>query len=184
MGHCACECQVKLLKAEAHATQEDEPSLFLATAVEVKSNGISLPPSVTLSSTLWGGAPQGPAVVEEWNQSVGSVILNPSGATMHLVEEKVHVQFNDAEKMECRRWVLNTAATNHMTRCRIDCSDLDRSIQGTVKLGDGSMVQIEGMGTVLSSCKNGEHRAFISVYYISKLNTNIISVGQLEEIGF
>jgi hypothetical protein len=75
-------------------------------------------------------------------------------------------------------------ATKHMTGCRSVFSDLDRNIQGTVKFGDGSMVQIEGMWTILFRCKNGEHRAFVGMYYIPKLRTNIISVGQLDEIGY
>jgi hypothetical protein len=37
---------------------------------------------------------------------------------VHLVEEKVFTQFSDAEKIECRRWVLDTGATNHMMGCR------------------------------------------------------------------
>jgi hypothetical protein len=32
--------------------------------------------------------------------------------------------------------------------------------------------------------KNGEHRAFVRVYYIPKLNTNILNIDQLDEIGF
>jgi hypothetical protein len=75
-------------------------------------------------------------------------------------------------------------ATNHMTGCRSTFSDLDRNIHGTVRFGDGSVVQIEGMGTILFNYKDGEHRASIGVYYIPRLNTNIISVGQLDEIGF
>jgi hypothetical protein len=45
-------------------------------------------------------------------------------------------------------------------------------------------VQIEGMGTILFRRKIGEHNAFLGIYYILRLNTNIISVGQLDEIGF
>lgn len=37
---------------------------------------------------------------------------------------------------------------------------------------------------MLFSCKNGEHRAFTGVYYIPKLKTNIIRIGQLDEISF
>jgi hypothetical protein len=73
--------------------------------------------------------------------------------------------------------VLDTSATNHMMGCGSTFSELDRSIHGTVNFRDGSLVQIEGMETVLFSGKNGEHRAFLSVYYIPRLNTNIISMG-------
>jgi hypothetical protein len=36
---------------------------------------------------------------------------------------------------------------------------LDTKIHGTVRFGDGSAVEIEGWGTVVFNCKNGEHRA-------------------------
>jgi hypothetical protein len=35
-----------------------------------------------------------------------------------------------------------------------------------------------------SSGARTEHRTFTSIYYIPKLKTNIISVGQLDEAGF
>jgi hypothetical protein len=57
-------------------------------------------------------------------------------------------------------------------------------ICGIVKFGDGSVVHIEGMGTILFHCKNGEHWAFAGVYFIPRLTNNIMSVGQLDEMGF
>jgi hypothetical protein len=33
-------------------------------------------------------------------------------------------------------------------------------------------------------CKNGESRSFNGVYFIPCLTTNIMSVGQLDEIGY
>jgi hypothetical protein len=71
-----------------------------------------------------------------------------------------------------------------MTGCGSAFSELNRNIRGTVKFGDGSVVQIEGMGTILFQCKNGEHHAFAGVFFIPKLTTNIVSVGQLDEGGF
>jgi hypothetical protein len=96
----------------------------------------------------------------------------------------VLLHFSDEEKIKCRRWVLDIGVTNHMTGCKTVFSDLDQSIFGTVKFGDGSVVRIEGMYIVLFSCMNGEHHAFTGVYFIPKVTTNIISVGQLDEIGF
>jgi hypothetical protein len=37
---------------------------------------------------------------------------------------------------------------------------------------------------VLFACKNGEHQVLANTYYITRLTTNIISVGQLDEVGF
>ena len=54
---------------------------------------------------------------------------------------------------------------------------LDSKVCGNVRFGDGSVVEIEGCGTIVFICKNGEHRALTGVYYIPKLKANIISLG-------
>lgn len=70
-----------------------------------------------------------------------------------------------------------------MTGCRKQFSELDTSINGTIRFGDGSTVTIGGQGTVLIEGCTGEHKALMDVYYIPKLTNNIISLGQLEERG-
>jgi hypothetical protein len=46
------------------------------------------------------------------------------------------------------------------------------------------MVRIEGYRAIIFSTKSGEHHAFTSIYFIPKLKTNILSIGQLDEIGY
>jgi hypothetical protein len=100
-------------------------------------------------------------------------------ACVHLVERKVLLHLNEVEKEAVgpRRWVLDTGATNHMTGTCTIFSELNTSVTGTVKFGDGSVVYIEGKGTVLFACKSGEHRRLDGVYYIPRLTTNIVSLG-------
>jgi hypothetical protein len=45
-------------------------------------------------------------------------------------------------------------------------------------------VRIEGHGTIMFVCKNDESWSFDRVYFIPRLTTNIVSVGQLDEIGY
>ena len=71
-----------------------------------------------------------------------------------------------------------------MTGVRITFTDLDTSVVGTVHFGDGFVVKIKGRGTILFACKNGEHHTLANAYFIPRLTTNIISVGQLDEAGF
>jgi hypothetical protein len=89
------------------------------------------------------------------------------------------------EKMKAEEniWYLDSGASNHMTGCIEHLTNLDTMITGTVKLGDGSEVSIEGRGTVIIRGHIGEQRALTDVYYIPKLTSNIISLGQLEEKG-
>jgi hypothetical protein len=51
-------------------------------------------------------------------------------------------------------WVLNTGATNHMIGCRASLVTLDESVRGAVHFGDGSMVEICGIGAVTIASKN------------------------------
>ncbi|WVZ61915.1 hypothetical protein U9M48_011722 [Paspalum notatum var. saurae] len=71
-----------------------------------------------------------------------------------------------------------------MTGSRAAFADLDTAVCGSVRFGDDSVAEIEGRGTVLFSCKNGEHRSFTGVYYIPRLTANIVSLGQLEEADY
>jgi hypothetical protein len=68
-----------------------------------------------------------------------------------------------------------------MTGCKENFAELDTSIGGIVKFGDNSTVAINGRGTVLIEGRTGQHKAITDVYYISKLTSNIISLGQLKE---
>jgi len=71
-----------------------------------------------------------------------------------------------------------------MSGSRAAFADLDTGITGTMRFGDGAVAQIEGSGTVLFACKNGEHRSLLNVYYLPRLTANIISVGQLDEARY
>ena len=70
-----------------------------------------------------------------------------------------------------------------MTGCIASLSNLDESVRGAVRFGDGSKVEICGIGAVTITGKNQEHRVLSEVYYIPSLKCNILSLGQLEEGG-
>ena len=103
---------------------------------------------------------------------------------LHLVEQKVHATFDAMEDQDPKCWILDTSASNHMTGARAAFADLDTGVIGSVQFGDGSITWIKGIGTVLFSCKNGEHRSLPNIYYLPRLTANIISVSQLDEGGY
>jgi hypothetical protein len=72
---------------------------------------------------------------------------------------------------------------NHMSRCRVAFTRIDTAMLDTVHFIDDSVVWIEGHMTVMFMCKNGESWSFDKVYFIPHLMTNIVNVGQLNEIG-
>jgi hypothetical protein len=43
---------------------------------------------------------------------------------------------------------------------------------------------MEGCRTIVFSSKSGEHRIFTKIYYIPRLKTSILSIGQLDELGY
>ena len=106
-------------------------------------------------------------------------------ATEHveLVEEKVFLHDKSRPKTATSVWYLDTGASNHMTGDASQFFELNFAMGGLVKFGDGSTVSIEGRGTVLFQTRSGEHKALTDVYYIPKLKSNIVSLGQLEERG-
>jgi hypothetical protein len=67
--------------------------------------------------------------------------------------------------------------------CREALVTLDESVRGAVRFGDGSIVEIQGMGAVAITDKYKEHRVLTEVYYIPSLKCNIVSLRQLEEAG-
>ena len=88
--------------------------------------------------------------------------------------------------MQCDNgvWVLDTGASNHMTSTRSALTQLDEGVCGTVRFGDGSSFNIEGIGSMVMEDRQSAHKVLTEVYYIPKLKSNIISLGQLEEKGF
>jgi hypothetical protein len=62
-------------------------------------------------------------------------------------------------------------------------TELDKRVSGMVKFGDDSIVDIKGRGTVIFSDRDGGHRALTGVYFIPRLKSSIVSLGQLDEVG-
>jgi hypothetical protein len=65
-----------------------------------------------------------------------------------------------------------------MTGRREFFTELDSDVQGSVKFGDASGVEIKGVGSVIFAA-----RLLTGVYYIPALRNFIISLGQLDKSG-
>jgi hypothetical protein len=63
-----------------------------------------------------------------------------------------------------------------MSGCQAAFTKVDMTVLGTVHFIDDSVARIEGRGTIIFMCKNGESRSFDGVYFIPRLMTNIVSV--------
>lgn len=105
---------------------------------------------------------------------------------LKLTEEGVNpviVTDGKEKKTSSNVWYLDNRASNHMTGDKEKFMELNEEVTGSVKFGDGSTVKIEGKGSIIFKCKNGEKRMLKEVLYIPSLCSNIISLGQFSEEG-
>ena len=111
--------------------------------------------------------------------------LSPAPASgLHIEEPRAQALLGDASDSDVvEGWYLDSGATSHMTGRVEAFSDLDRTVQGTVRFGDGSVVQIEGRGVITFTSKAGEKLKLAGVLLIPRLKNYIISLGQLDENG-
>ena len=148
-------------KAQAHlakADDEDEATILMATFCALHDVEAMEREEAT--------------TVEGSSKTLKTVNLDKPRAQVHLGRMGI-----DQEQ----RWYLDSGASNHMTGSKESFSELDGDVTGTVKFGDSSRVAIQGRGTIIFRCQNGEHRTLTDVYYVSQLCSSIISIGQLDE---
>ncbi|XP_027775062.1 uncharacterized protein LOC114078396 [Solanum pennellii] len=112
------------------------------------------------------------------------------------VEEKVNLVDNNRDENEstllltlteenkddCSSWYLDMeqAMCGHKDRF----VEIKKNVKGNVSFGDTSKLQIEGIGMILISSKDGAYKLITNVYYMPKLKSNSLSLGQLIEKGY
>uniref|UniRef100_A0A8R7TXP5 Retrovirus-related Pol polyprotein from transposon TNT 1-94 n=1 Tax=Triticum urartu TaxID=4572 RepID=A0A8R7TXP5_TRIUA len=164
LGHWARECRKKKHDEEANLAEpdEEEPGLLMVQ-----------------TRTLYGGSTAGP----ELDRTAPQTSLVTAAAQVFLNEERARVELQQSPGDTNAAWYLDTGASNHMTSDASVFADLDESVTGSVKFGDGSLVDIRGRGTVLFAVAGGHHRGLTNVYWIPRLKSSIISIGQLDQVG-
>jgi hypothetical protein len=170
LGHWARDCRGKAKKEEAHVAQDDEGSLLLTEEVRSSQAEPVLAPCVPEVVALESVSPMVPLA--------GAATSAVTGVQhVELVEESVFVVLANGVERDSHHWIFNMGASNHMAGACEAFSDLNFGVGGTVRFGDGSIMRIEGCGTILFACKNGEHQTLGNVYFIPRLTANIISCG-------
>jgi hypothetical protein len=107
-----------------------------------------------------------------------------SSAEVEIHEAKVFTHLDEERECDAETWVLDTEAMNHMSGCRAAFMKFNMAVLDTVRFGNDSVARIEGHRTIMFVCKNSESRSFDRVYFIPRLITNIVSISQLDKIGY
>ena len=125
-------------------------------------------------------------MIEEASRTTAAVAPCASAGeeVVFLNESRARVELRRAPGDHDAAWYLDTGASNHMTGNETAFAELDKGVRGSVRFGDGSLVPIQGRGTVLFATAGEEHRALTNVYWIPRLKSNIVSIGQLDENGY
>ncbi|KAL0427280.1 UNVERIFIED_CONTAM: Retrovirus-related Pol polyprotein from transposon TNT 1-94 [Sesamum latifolium] len=101
-----------------------------------------------------------------------------------IEESTLLLTIKEEEKDNNSLWYLDNGASNHMCGQKDQFVKLDEKVRGNIFFGDSSNIHIEGKGTILISTKDGNHKLISDVYYVPKLESNILSLGQFLENGY
>jgi hypothetical protein len=176
MGHWAHECRSRPKKEQANLTQEGEEAslLFVLTVMAAPSKESQIHPLARVVALSLEAEEKS---AEEANSGGarcdGRVVPQEQKLFTHLgTEEHVMVA-----------WVLDTGATNHMIGTPGGILGPRHNGAQHRLLCDDSESRIEGRSKAFI-CMNGGRRSFVVVYFIPRLTTNILSVGQLDEAWY
>lgn len=104
----------------------------------------------------------------------------------NMVEVEVMMQSKDFHKTidDLRdKWICDTGCTSHMTPRRDWFDDLQMIKPIEVKMANGSISQVKGIGTVRIRNEDGTTVLLTNVNYVPGLSKNLISLGTLENKG-
>jgi hypothetical protein len=91
--------------------------------------------------------------------AIANVHTTPSstGEQVFLNEERARIELRRHDHDADTAWYLDTGASNHMTGDEHVFAEISRKVTRTVRFGDGSLVEIQGRGTVMFSVDGGRH---------------------------
>ena len=103
---------------------------------------------------------------------------------LNIVEERKAFSAILNERPSFRPWVMDSGCCFHM------CSDISMfetyspDFKRGIMMGNGSISQAIGKGTVMIAMYNHAPRRLTDVAYVPGLNTNLISLGVLDSEGY
>nr|KYP71345.1 Signal peptidase complex catalytic subunit SEC11C [Cajanus cajan] len=80
-------------------------------------------------------------------------------------------------------WYLDSGCSNHMAKDASIFKDIDESVKVKVRMGNDTVVESKGKGTIMVETKKGT-RLIIDVLLVPNLKENLLSIGQMMEKGY
>ncbi|XP_070045049.1 uncharacterized protein [Nicotiana tomentosiformis] len=84
-------------------------------------------------------------------------------------ESTLLMTLKEEDMDDCNSWYLDNVASNNMYGCKEKFVEINKMVRGNVSFRDTSQIQIERIGMILISCKDGSQKLIQDVYYVPKL---------------
>jgi hypothetical protein len=144
------------MRREVHPAKADDdtdPSMLLA---EIVLDGAqpaleAASPTHVAALAVQGGAC---TVLVHATTTTSTTLLAPERTLIFLNEKAKVVLGRDTDPVYSA-WYLDIGASNHMTWERASFVELNEAVRGSIKFGDGSVVQIMWRGTITLSINGG-----------------------------
>lgn len=99
-------------------------------------------------------------------------------AEEHDQEQCMFYATQDSIKEKGGSWYLDSGCSNHMAKDETIFKSIDESVKVKVRLGNGSVVESKGKGTVMVETDKGT-RLIHDVLLVPSLKENLLSIGQM-----
>lgn len=81
-------------------------------------------------------------------------------------------------------WLIDSGCSNHMSGDKMLFQRIDEAPNQTIRLGDGKILQVAGVGIIALRSSAGTINTLTNVQYVPNLAHNLLSVGQLMASGY
>lgn len=108
----------------------------------------------------------------------------PTNALINILDTKEveAVALIGESNLSEKDWVLDSGASDHMCFNKNDFTYIDETMDKKVKIGDGSYIEVKGMGKVKLKAWNGQRwldTELNNVLFVPQLKMNLFSVGKV-----
>nr|KYP76789.1 Retrovirus-related Pol polyprotein from transposon TNT 1-94 [Cajanus cajan] len=98
-------------------------------------------------------------------------------------EQHLFYATQDSNSETSGNWYLDSGCSNHMAKDASIFKDIDESVKVKVRMGNDTIVESKGKGTVMVEMKKGT-RLITDVLLVPNLKENLLSIGQMMEKGY